>query len=1132
MKKANVPHSNGTSRPKLYKLLIVMKLTAVFMIVVSMHASATGFAQNDVSISYKNIELKKLLVIIQKSTPYKFLYEDAQLPKNTLVSVDFENASIGNVLDVALRHTGLSYSVLHNRLVVISKTSNPVATITGSVTNSRGEPLVGATVKVKGKELAVTTDEKGNFTIIADPNSVLVISYTGYATQEIPIGGQATVNVQLVENVGELNEVVVTALGIKKQAKELGYSTTQVAGSELTDSRVPNLANALSGQVAGVSVAGTGTGPTGSTRITIRGNTSLTTGSTPLYIIDGVPLDVSNQGSSGKWGGPDFGDPLSMINPDDIESINVLKGVAASALYGYRGGNGVILITTKSGNKSRGIGLEINNNTTANQLIDERDFQYVYGQGSNKLKPTTAEQAGNTSTSSWGPKIDGSDVVDFKGNTVPYRAYPDNFKNFYQTGLTNQTTVSLAGTGDYGNFRLGITNMNMKEPVPNATMAQQGINFNSNFNLSDKLHVAFAGAYMFEKVKNRPWFSDSPGSVISSTLYLASSYDIRWLDPAVDETGNEILPSPGNVYFDNPYFAANYFQNTSLRNRYTGNISVRYDILDWLSATAQVSRNSFLNDQTVIVPTGTGWEPTGSMTVNQSNNRELNSSFLLEVNKKFGTQFSLHANAGANYQDNLYTAASTGGSLDLPRWYSVKNIINHIYDADYSHYRVNSLLANADIGFRDYLFLSLTARNDWFSTLNPKTNSYLYPSAALSFVFSDAFKLPAFISFGKFRASYATSSHGTDPYKLALSYENVNINYRDLIFSHVVQSTVPNALLKPVSISEAEVGVNMGFFNNRLNVDAAVYNKETKDDILEVAVSTTSGYNSSVQNIGKMRNRGIELLISGVAVQTPDFSWKPSFNIAMNDSKVLFLSPGVDEISLGDGDPARIGTFTIRQIVGMQYGQLLGYKYKRDAAGNKIFDANGLPLRTDDIVPLGSGVYKTTGGFSNDFKYKNFIVSTLIDFKFGAKLFSVTNMDLASRGLTKQTLEGREGGYIGDGVSEGGGKNTVAVDAQSYWQSIAGDGAVDDIAEEFTYDASFIKLRNVSIGYTLPQKILKNTPIKGLTFSLVGRNVATLLKHTPNIDPESNLLSDAQQGVEYNPYPQIRSLGFNINVKF
>jgi len=1106
----------------------------------------------EVTISLTNETLIQAFKKIEDSTGYHFMYRKDEVKNIRNLNLPVTRLSIEDFLKIALAKTSLTYKQVKDQILIMhSKNLIPNATlddpkipfaidavanvVKGKVTDDKGDPLMGVSIRVKNSNTGAFTDKSGNYTIDAPARGTLVFSFVGFITQEIEVANRSEIDITLKAESKELSEVVVTALGIKRQVKSLGYSTTEIPGSNLTESRTANLANALSGQIAGVSVAGTGTGPNGSTRITIRGNTSLTGGGTPLYIIDGVPFGADNQGSSGKWGGPDYGDALSTINPDDIESINVLKGVAGSALYGYRGGNGVIVITTKSGSQSKGIGVEVNNNTTFSNIIDERDFQYSYGQGSNGIKPTTIESAQNTATSSWGPKIDGSTVTDVLGNSVPYVAHKDNFKNFYKTGVNSQSSISLSGKNTNGNFRLGITNVNSSEVVPKAGTEQQGINFNSNYNLTPQLHLSFTASYMHEKVKNRPWNSDAPGSVIASTYFLASTFNVRTLNPSADANGDEILPGgPTNIYFDNPYFITDYFKNTTERDRYTGNITLRYDFTNWLSLQGQVSRNSLLADLTNIVPYGTGWQHSGSLDVSSSNNRELDASFMFEINKKFGTDFSVHANLGGNHEDNLYKAASTGGGLDLPYWYSVNNIVNHVYNVDFSEYKVNSFYGSADLGYKDYLFVTFTGRNDWFSTLNPKTNNIFYPSISGSFVFSEALHMPSWITFGKLRASWAKSSGGTSPYNTALSYSNLGVNYNGIIFSGIDQSTVPNALLKPINIKETEVGISMSFFNSRLNVDAAVYNKRTDDDILNVSISNTSGYESSLQNIGKLRNRGLELLLSGTPIKTKNFSWNPSFNIAFNDSKVLFLSPGVSSLILGDGDPARFGNFSIKQIVGQEYGQLTGFAYKRDAHGNKIFGPDGLPIRTDDLVSLGSGVYKTTGGFSNDFKYKNFTLSTLLDFKFGAKVYSVTNAELASIGLHKNTLAGREGGYVGKGVTQDGKVNTISVDAQTYWQSISGESGegVDNIEEEYTYDASFIKLRNVSLSYTISQARLNKSFVKGVTISLVGRNIAVLLKHTPNIDPESNLTSTVEQGVEYNPYPPIRQLGFNVNVKF
>ncbi|HYC27597.1 MAG TPA: SusC/RagA family TonB-linked outer membrane protein, partial [Chitinophagaceae bacterium] len=969
---------------------------------------------------------------------------------------------------------------------------------------------------------------------------ILVISSVGYTTQELLVGDSRTLSISLEGTSQQMTEVVVTALGIKKQSRSVGYSTTQVPGSDFTHSRETNLGNALTGQIAGVNVAGTATGPSGSSRVIIRGNASLAGNNQPLYVIDGIPFDNTNQGgTSGQWGGADFGDGLSTINPDDIESIQVLKGVAASALYGYRGGNGAILITTKSGSRNKGLGLELNNNLTFNKVIDDREYQYSYGQGTQGVKPTTAADALASPNSSWGGKLDGSQAVNFLGENYAYTGATNNLKNFYKTGVTNQSSIALTGGNDKGHFRLGLSNLYMTTVIPNSNMKQQGVNFNSTYDVTPKLHMSLTANYVFEKVKNRVSFSDAPGNVVASVLYLANSVDIRWLKPAVKADGSELLPGT-DIYFNNPYFVAYRYQNTTDRNRLTAGLTMKYDLTKWLSAQGQVTRDGYIFDVVNIVPTGTGYSPGGTLTQYTIDYHELNGNFSLEANKQF-SDVSLRVVAGGNTQDNVNKIGGMGavplsgqgpaGPFKVPFFYSSSNISDKPYAYYFAHYRVNSLYGSADIGFRNYLFLTVTARNDWFSTLNKNSNDILYPSVSGSFVFSDVLHLPSWINFGKIRASYAQSSNGTKPYRNLLTYSLLGFTIGGQSLGSITQTEIPNNFLKPISIKEQEIGVNLQFLNGRAGIDLAVYNKKTEDDILGVTISPTSGYTGNVVNIGELRNRGVELLLTGTPVKTKNFMWKTSFNIAVNNNKVLALSEGIKDIVIEGAFPRWGNGVSIKNIVGLPFAQIVGYGYKRDSAsGQIIYGTDGLPLHTSEQIPLGSGIYKTTGGFSNQLQYKNFSLAFLFDFKYGAKIYSGTNLLLYNYGLHKNTLQGREGGYVGPGINENKQPNTVNVPAQIYFQAIS-TGA-NHVTEEFVYDASFIKLRSVSIGYDLPESIIRNSFIKGLNISLVARNLATLMKHTPNIDPESNLNNTNGQGLELSGYPAVRSLGFNLNVKF
>jgi len=1162
------------------KAKTIRRALACFVCALAIYSGAV-YAQNDYAYEGSNLhksfihqarqlqktdQKQKLLAVLKQLNETKgvyFLFSEQSLGSKMVNPVQASEDDVEKILTQVLKNTGLKFKKINDKtFVILSKesgnsksgaTSKSAAfnvsdeqlkngelhvailldIITGKVVGADGNPVFGITVTVKGTRRGTSTTSDGSFSIQANKGNILIFSSVGYITQEILVGDQTSIAVTLQDEKRQLNEVVITAMGIKKQNRAVGYSTTEVDGSKFTQARETNIGNALTGQIAGVSVAGVSTGPYGSSRVIIRGNASLNGNNQPLYVIDGVPYDNTNQGNAGMWGGADYGDGLSNVNPDDVENIQVLKGVAATALYGYRGGNGAILITTKSGVRSHGVGVELNNNMTFSSVIDEREYQYTYGQGTQGLVPLTKVTANGTAESSWGAKIQGQDAVNMLGNHYVYTAQKDNFKNFYQSGLNNQSSVALIGGNDKGHFRLGLSNLYLSTNVPNSSMKQQGINFNTTYNLTPKLQMNLTANYVFEQVKNRASFSDAPGNFSASTLFVANTFDIRLLKPRVDSNRNELLPGDQDIYFENPYFIAYDFQNKTTRNRLTGGLTLKYNILDWLYVQSQVTRDGFIYDQKNVTPNGVQYANAGGGSINllTIDQHELNVNGMLGVDKKFGQKLSLNANFGTNSQDNVWKSTSTaGGPFVIPYFYSINNISSKPYNLDYSHTRVNSIYGSVDVGFNNYLFLTVTSRKDWFSMLNPVTNSYLYPSAAVSFVFSDAIRLPNWISFGKFRASYgeAANKGAAKAYQTILTYNLQGYTLNGQLLGYVNTQNIPNQFLRPVSIKEFEIGLNMEFLNNRLGFDLAVYDKKTSNDIVPVTVTSTSGYTNNTINVGKLSNKGVEVLITATPVRIKDFSWNVSFNFAQNTSKIISLGdPTVKSLSLdvprnGDG-------VSISNVIGSPYGQITGYKYKRDNGGNIIYDTAGLPLRTDKIENLGSGVYKQTGGLSNDFHYKDFTLSFLIDYKFGAKIFSGTNLILYSEGLQKTTLQGREGGYIGKGVTEDGKANTHPVRSETYFNYLA---FTNNIAEEFVYDASFIKLRSLSISYSLPKSILKNGFVKSFTIGFVARNLATLLKHTPNIDPESNYNNTNAQGLELSGYPAVRSYGFNLNLKF
>jgi len=1004
--------------------------------------------------------------------------------------------------------------------------------VTGTIKDTSGAPISGATISIKGKNVVGASDENGTFKVSVDQaTSTLVVSYVGYASQDITLGDNANYTISLTPTPSSAGEVVVTAFGIKRQKKSLGYSTTTVGGGEFTQSRDVNLGNALTGKVAGVSVANNATGASGSSRVVIRGNASLTGNNQPLYVIDGIPFDNTNQGSAGQYGGVDLGDGLSNINPDDIQNIQVLKGVAASALYGYRGGNGAILITTKSGT-TRKPTVELNNNLTFNTIYDYRDYQREYGQGSQGNKPTTQSAAFNTGQLSWGAKMDGSDAVNFLGDTYKYSMNGDNWSNFYNTGLNNQTSIAVSGSTDFVKYRFGVSNLYNKSNIPNNTLNQQGFNLNTIFNITKKLSLTVTGNYVFERVKNRALLSDASTNVNATLNYLPNSFDVRWLKPAVLSSGMEMTPDVSQ-YFNNPYFLTQYHMNSTNRNRLTAAATLKYDINDWLYVQGQVSRDGYILDYKKVSPTGTAYAPGGELTQWERNFRELNGNFMIGFNKNLGEHFTIDANAGGNSQDDItqtYGLDGTVGPYLIPYLYTANNVASRPYTLGYSHYRVNSFFGAANFGYNNYLFLNLTGRNDWFSTLSLNNNHYFYPSASVSFVASDAFKMPDWISYAKLRASYAQGSNGTNPYQTYLTYGVRGFTLSGQNIGYIINTSIPDAGLKPVQIQEQEYGLNLQFLNNRIGLDLAYYNKKTTDDIAQISTSTASGYSAAILNVGKIRNQGVEMLLNGYPVRNDHFKWNASFNLAYNNSKVLYLGDGVHSLAINGAMPRNGDAVTISNVVGLPYGQIMGYGYKRDANGNKIFGVDGQPLRTDGVVPLGSGVYKTTGGFNNEFTYDNFSLSFLLDFKYGAKLYSGTNLTLYTDGLQKETLQGRDdGGYVGKGVTESGQENTTKVNSQTYFTNLANS---NNIAEEFVYDASFIKLRQLVFSYSLPTALVSKWHMKGVSVGLVARNIWTIMKHTPNIDPESAYNNGNGQGLEGNGILPTRSFGCNLNVKF
>lgn len=1007
--------------------------------------------------------------------------------------------------------------------------------VSGKVVAEDGLPISGATVTADTTKESIVTDANGTFKIKVPAATLLTVSYVGYASKE-EIITQDTPNLTITLNTSAttLSEVVVTALGIKKEKKALAYSVSEIKGKDLTEGRSPNIASTLAGKVAGLNITTPATGANGASRITIRGNGSISGNNQPLIVVDGIPISNDNallgpqvNITSGNWAGSDKGDGISSINPDEIESMSVLKGATAAALYGSRASNGAILITTKGAkNGQKELGVEVNINSVVEDLLIRRfdDYQYEYGSGTGGVKPTTVAQA-KTGRFSWGGKLDGSDAMFYDGIVRPYVAVKDNPTRFYETGTSLTSSVALSGATETTKYRFSYSNLDYKGVLPTNTLGRNNFALNLNSNLGKNLSLLVNAKYIAEKNHNRPRVNDSPGNASFSIYSLPTSLGVDVLRASkYDANGYEQAWSD-NVYTTNPYFAVEDFKQDDTKNRIIGSIEPKYQITDWLYAKARFGMDYFNYKSKMIEPYGTAYELRGAYIYNQRNFREYNTDFMLGFNKDFGDDFNVNVIAGTNNMKQVTEALDINSynSFNIPFFYDISNIDPSARTVAEAHIqkKISSVYGSAEVSYKGYLYLNASARNDWFSTLSPENNSILYPAVGSSFVISEAFEMPEVINFLKVRGSWAQAGGDTDPYNLNLRYALVGANMGSPV-GQINGNTVPNADLKPLTSSTFEVGFETKMFNSRFNVDFTYYERKTTDDIVAATISGTSGFNTALFNVGEITNKGVELLIGGTPVAGKDFTWDVSFNMGYNMSNVVSLYGDAQTLRVDQG---RYGTAFIDQVVGKPYGQITGFDYKRDANGNIVHDATGAPMK-GNLKDFGSGVSPYQMGLTNTFRYKKFSLSVLLDSKFGGYIYSGTDAVAYRLGLANETLQGREGGIVGVGVNEAGQPNTVNTTAQNYWGNL-----FNKVATPNVYKSDFIKLRQVLLNYSFETIDIKGVPVK-FSLGLVGRNLAILKKYTPNIDPESSYNNSNAQGLEYAGAPATRTFGLNFNARF
>ncbi|WP_289040119.1 SusC/RagA family TonB-linked outer membrane protein [uncultured Zobellia sp.] len=1156
----------GNNTPYPLKLQQKMKISfCVFAILFFQAQGKPSSADTEITIQLQNVTVEKVLQEIESLTDFKVLYNDNQVNYNRKVTVSYVRTPITGVLTDLFKGTAISFEILDAQIILTRSTSkvrklknNLVLQqeISGIVTDTDGVPLPSVSVVEKGTTNGTATDFDGNYVITTQGgNPILVFSSLGFASKEVSVGSSTQINVKLTEDSESLDEVVVTALGIKQETRKLGYSVAKVDADEVNVNRSSNFMNTLQGKVAGVNVSALGTGPGGSSKVRIRGQSSISGTNNPLIVVNGVPIDnssfgtnIGSSGGSGELGTSDGGvysdggDGFSSINPDDIESMTILKGATGAALYGSRAKDGVIMITTKTKGTGQGIGVTYNLSIADHTPLDFTDYQYEYGQGENGVRPTTI----NPTSGQWsfGEKFQpGMTQILFDGVEVPYAPVYDRIKKFYRSGLDITNSISLSGNGEKGGFNLSLSNLESDGITPNNEFKRVNVGLGASYELSDKLSFSTNINYSNEKNTNPPNVGQQDNTISVALYNMANSMPLDLLDDKkFDENGNEFVYSRFRNR-TNPYFTLSEQFNNIERDRIFGNASLKYNFMPWLFGQVRVGQDYWSRDQDYNgYPTGQASRApapegfvNGTYTQEVRRFRETNVDFLISAAKDFGDDFGLGLNLGGNKMKRVSELNRVNVTDFIIRdLYTVQNgrVKDPIYN--YSERGVNSLYGALDLSYKDTYYITGTLRNDWFTTLAADNRSIMYPSISASYVFSNSIEDSNWLTFGKLRAAYAEVGSDTDvpAYSDALFY-NINSNLfanSDGQLQPVAApntSTLPNPDLRPMRVKETEIGLDLRMFDSRVNLDLSVYRKSTFDQIVPAQISNSSGFVSTLINSGESQSDGVEGLLTVIPIRNEDFKWDVTFNASYNKTKVVSLLTDTPGESIVVGTHAFNGF--LYQVVGEEIGQLAGFGYKFDDQGRQIFADDGRPLRSDDIVFFGSALPKWIGGITNTFKYKKFSASFLIDFKLGGKMISGTNFNATRHGLHKMTLEGREGGVVGDGVNQVGGVNTVATPAQTYWEVVRSQQLIEPIV----YDSGFWKFRQLNLGYDFGDMLSEKTFFRGVTVSLFANNLFIIKKWVPNIDPDSfGYSSDNVSGLESTGVPTTRSIGLNLNCKF
>ncbi len=1027
-------------------------------------------------------------------------------------------------------------------------------TVSGTIVDTDGESLIGVNILEAGTSNGTVTDLDGAFKLDVQEDATIVISYIGYETQKIKVADQSSFSIVLMEGVA-LSEVVVTALGISREKKSLGYSVANLDSKDFNEVKSINVANSLAGKVAGVQINKTSSGPTGSTRVVIRGNSSILGNNQPLYVVDGVPLNNDNVDAAGRWGGVDYGDNVSDINPIDIENISVLKGPNAAVLYGSQAANGVILISTKKGKKQKGIGVTLNSSLTFDSPLVYPEMQNEYGHGSGGISDGLATYGTDANqSSSWGARMDGSQQVFFDGQTRAFNPQPDNLKNFYQTGKTFTNSLSFVGGNDMGGYRLSMSNLQNEGIIPTSTFDRNTVSIGTQFDVSSKLFVGLIASYVDQKAHNRPYLSDAIANPGRELIWMPRSVDLSLIEDYKNDDGTMHHYNDG-TFRQNPYWSIHENINEDSKQRFFGTVNLGYRFTDWLSLEGRLNRDQYHIETHVREALNTRYIPGGR--VRDLNHRTKNTyaDLIAKASPKLldniSTSFTLgtsRMNIDYKNQGSLYEEFNDLGTTD--GFYNISNAKSPITPLEaFSKKRINSVFGILGMGYKSFLFLDLSLRNDWSSTLPAENNSYLYSGVNASFVFTEILNSTGPLSFGKLRFSWAKVGSDTDPYQLdpLYSLRSGTINGQPVGYigtygpqSEISAINIPPVGLEPEATKSFEIGTELNFWSNRILLDITYYNAKTENQIIPAQIPFSSGYTGALVNAGEVSNSGIEVLLNAGVLNRKDLSLNLILNFSNNNNRIDELYGDLESVLLGNDRAVNI-----EARPGNAYGDIVGIGYLRDASGNIVVGADGLPLASPTVQVLGNNTPDWIAGAGLDLNFKGISLRSLFDIRMGGQLYSQSSRYMYRNGNHIETLEGRDGDFLIEGsqvaqidadvpvidennIASTSGANTTYVNAEDWWTSVFNQNIIDD----FVYDASFVKFRELSIGYNLPQSLLGESFLKRANISLVGRNLAILSSDIKGFDPEASFNSGNAQGMESGAIPSTRSIGVNLTLGF